>query len=252
MRGWLTRFYVVMRLDLTEYFRYRLAVVSSVLTPVAMVLAFGIGLRQSEFLVKGNPYIVFVVPGILALGVMLSSVYSAGYTVVLDRQRRLMDDIVLSPVTYSAFVTGRVAANLVKSSIQFGLTLLGVIFWLGVIPGNATLLVLIFALSAILFSALGMIIAAYANMLSFGGLANVVTVPLMYFCGVFFPIDYFEGVMRLFHYVPFTSSIELMRFAFNGTTLVGSPGLHFLILGWSTAGLLLLGIWLFKKSIRER
>jgi ABC-2 type transport system permease protein len=252
MLAWLTRVYVVMRLDLTEYFRYRLAVISSILTPVVMVLAFGIGLRQSQFLAKGNPYIVFVTPGILALGVMLSSVYSAGYTVVLDRQRRLMDDIILSPVSYSAFITGRVGANLVKSSLQFTLTLLGVIFWLGVIPRNVPLLMLIFILSAVFFSALGMTLAVHSNMLSFGGLANVVTVPLMYFCGVFFPVDYFEGAMRIFHYVPFTSSIELMRFAFNGTTLVGTPATHFLILGWSTVGLLLLGGWLFKKSIRDR
>lgn len=251
MRVWLNRAYVTMALDLVEYFRYRMAVISSALTPLAMILAFGIGMRQSEYLVEGNPYLNFIVPGILALGVMFSCIFSAGYTIMLDRQRRLIDDIVLSPVSYSAFIIGRLAGNIVKSSVQFVFSLAGIIFWLKMPLPDFLILGMGFVLSALFFGAVGMILASFCDIFSFAGFANLITVPFMYFCGVFFPITYFEGFMVVFHYVPFTAAIEIFRYAFFKKVLVGTFTSNFLILLISTVVLIGFGVLAFKKSLKR-
>ena len=249
MKDWFKNIGAIIQLELKEYFRYKLAVISSFMVPLVMLIAFGFGMRQREFMVNGNPYITFIVPGIIGLGIMFSSIFSAGYTILLDRQRKMIDDIILSPVSFSSFVSGRLLSNLIKSSMQFVITLLGVIFWLKQPVPDLGIVIITFTLTCIFFSSLGIIVATLTDMISFAGFANLITVPLMYFCGVFFPIEYFKGFMVIFHFFPFTSSIELFRFALIGKTYIGTFASNLLILTLSALLLLFISIVVFQKSV---
>jgi len=238
-----------MLLDLIEFFRYKMAVVSTVLTSLVMILAFGLGMRKSEFIVEGLSYVSFIVPGILAVGTMFSCVYSAGYTIILDRQRRLIDDIVLSPASYSSYVVGRMLSNMIKSLIQFSIVLFIAIFLLKMPFPNLLILGISFILTVILFAAIGMTLASFTDVLSFAGFANLITLPFMYFCGVFFPVTYFKGLTPILQIIPFTASIEIFRYAFIKQTLVGSLFSNIIILIFWSALMSIVGIAAFRKAV---
>jgi ABC-2 type transport system permease protein len=249
---WLNRVYATITLDLTQFFRYKLAVTSSILTSVVMVLSFWLGMGKSEFMIEGTPYLIYVIPGILALGTMYSCIYSAGYSIIFDRQRRLIDDIILSPISYSAFIVGRILSALVKSIIQLSVFLIIAILLLNIPLPNMSVLSLAYCLTVVLFGAIGMILASFTDMISFGGFANIVTIPCMYFCGVFFPIAYYNKFIReIISFIPFTASIELFRYSFTGKTLVGTLSSNIMILLSSSVIFLILGTLAFRKAVKE-
>lgn len=249
MIEWLNRIYAAMLLDLIEFFRYRMAVVSTALTSLVMILAFGLGMGKSNYMVEGIPYVYFIIPGILAVGTMFSCIYSAGYTIILDRQRKLIDDIILSPASYSSFIIGRILSNMIKSSIQLIIVLFIAVVFLKMPIPNFFIFGIAFVLTVILFAAIGMTLASFTDILSFAGFANLITLPFMYFCGVFFPVTYFKGLASIIQLAPFTAAIEVFRYAFTKQVLVGNLFSNlFILLFWS----MLMGfiaVIAFKKAV---
>jgi ABC-2 type transport system permease protein len=252
MGKWVSRTYATAKLDLMEFLTYRMAVISTVLTSFVMIVAFGLGAQQNPMTIEGMPYMLFILPGILAMGTMYSCIYSAGYTIILDRQRRLIDDIVLSPVSYSSFVVGRLVSNLLKSSLQFIVTLTIAALLIKVPVMKPSVLLLSFLLTAIMIGAIGMILGSLSNILSISGLINMVTLPFTYFCGVFFPIRYFKGLAPLIEWVPFTSSIELFRYGLTEQTLAGDLLSNLFKLSLFTVLFLMISVVAFRRSVLRR
>lgn len=249
MTVWINRVYATMLLDLIQFFRYRLAVASSVFTPLVMVLSFALGTKTSTFTVDGTSYIAFMVPGIMAVGTMFSAIFSSGYSIIADRQRRLIDDIVLSPISYSAFMLGRVLSTLVKSSLQFIAVALVAVIALNMPCPHLVPLAFAYCMTAVLFGATGTVLACWTDMLSFGGVANMVTLPLMYFCGVFFPIAYFGELFRFLRWIPVTAAIELFRYSFSGTTTVGTLLANTLVLATCALAALAMSVVTFRRTV---
>jgi ABC-2 type transport system permease protein len=252
MGNWVNWTFATAKLDLMEFLTYRMAVISTVLTSFVMVAAFGLGARQNQMTIEGMSYIVFILPGILAMGTMYSCIYSAGYTIILDRQRRLIDDLVLSPIAYSSFVVGRLVSNLLKSSLQFTVTISIAVLLIKVPVEEPAVLLLSFLLTAIMIGAIGMILGSMSNILSISGLINVVTLPFTYFCGVFFPVRYFKQLSPVIEWVPFTSSIELFRYGLIQKTLVGSFSSNLLNLVFFATVFLAASIMAFRRSVLRR
>lgn len=248
---WFKRIYSLAVADLTEFFRIELIIVSVALTPVIMMLSFGLGMKGSNVLVEGIPYFVFVVPGIFALGTMFSCTFSAGYTIISDRQRRLISDIVLSPVSYSSFVIARVISVILKSSTQLILTGLIAVLLLRVSLSNVFVFFVAFVLTAIFFGGIGMIFGSFTNALTFQGLANIILMPSMFFCGVFFPISNFKHMASIIQLLPLTAAIEVFRFGVSGEVLVGTLSSNLVLLLIYDLLALLAGIGAFKKAVAQ-
>lgn len=253
MTDWLNKVYILIIGDLTEFFRIRMVTFSTLLTPVVMLFSFSLGMGQAELTVKGIPlgipYVDYVVPGIIALGTMFSCSFTLGYTIISDRQRRLIGDIVLSPVSYSSFVIARILAGLVKCAAQFIASIIIVLLLLRTPVNHPFLLLCAYILTAVFFGALGMFFGAFSNSLTFPGFVNIVHMPFMYFCGVFFPINNFRGLAALLQFMPFTACIEMFRYAIYGKSLVFNYGQNLLLLFFYCFIMVSLAIWVFKKSV---
>lgn len=238
----MNQIYISLIADLTEFFRIKMAVLSSCITPVVMILSFGLGVGKEQFL--------FVAPGILALGTMFSCTYTVGYTVIMDRQRRLINDIVLSPISYSSFVISRVLGGIVKCFIQLLITVLITVIFFKLPLSHPLLLIIGFIQSAILFGGIGMILASWTNAMSFPGIANLLMIPFMFFCGVFFPITNFaKGVLLIVKFIPFTASVEIFRYSITGRFLSENLTFNIVLLAVHSFIAVFLGIIIFKRSV---
>ena len=72
---------------------------------------------------------------------------------------------------------------------------------------------------------------------------ELIITPMMFFSGVFFPLDNFPGWMKtLAGFMPLTHAVRISRALFTGEP---APGL-----GWSLAGLVVLAGVVFAVSTR--
>jgi len=252
MKAWMNNLSSLVITDLKEFFRVRLIITSSALMPVIMTLAYGLGMKGNGDSIEGMPYFDFIFPGILALGTMFSAVFCGGYIIILDRQKSLIRDLLLSPVSYSTYILARLFAAVIKSSAQFVFCLIVAIPFIerGFVV-HPFMLLTAFFLTALLFAAVGMILGSFSNVLTFPGIANFVLLPSMFFGGVFFPLSNFKTLGVAIQLIPFTGSVGILRYSITGTNLWGSMGLNFFMLLFYTFGAIAFWIWFFKKRIRR-
>ena len=245
MTGWLRAFGSLVVSDLRQFYRVRLIVLSSSLMPVAMTLSFGLGEGASG----SAPAFGFIFPGILALATMFSALFSGGYGIILDRQQSVIRDLMLSPVSYSAYVMARLLGVALKSTPPLGLSLLCALPFLAEWrPAHPFVALAAYLLSALLFAAVGMWIGSFSNVMTFPGLANFVLMPCMFFCGVFFPVADLGRLQALVQALPFTSTVALYRHALTGAPLPAVAG-QLALLAFDTAAIVALWTWIFKRRV---
>jgi ABC-2 type transport system permease protein len=214
MREWINTVIELIRIDLLQFFRNRMVVVSTMLTSVSMVIAFGVGMNRAPgFDNYPGSYFDFIYPGILAMGVMFSCTYTIGYTFIVDRHRRTIEDIVLSPTSYLGFLLGRIFGMTVKSSLQFILVVITGTLIFDIPIRHPLLMLYTFLVSAIFFGGLGIIVATVTNEISFAGLINLALIPLTQFGGIFFPLDNFGPLGGLTGCMPLAAHVKAFRCA---------------------------------------
>lgn len=241
--------------DLREYFRVPLIVVSSSLLPVTMVISFGIGQSASvpsaDILEISDSYFEFILPGILAVGTLFSTVNAGGYVQILDRQKQVILDLIVSPVPYFLYITTRLIGILIKCSVQNLLTLCLGLFFLEDASFHPFYYLANYVFSGIIFGVLGMILGALSGVLTFPGISSVFLIPLMYLCGVFLPVSSFSVFLSPVLLLPFSYTVDLFRFALTGNALLVSPALGLGILVIFSLVAVRVWVFIFEKKVRS-
>jgi ABC-2 type transport system permease protein len=168
--------------------------------------------------VKGTRYIDFLVPGLIALGIISSSMWGIGYSIIERRSKKLLRRMVATPMKKSNFLiaimTVRLMMNLVEASLLFLFT------WLtfGItIQGNIMALFTVFIAGNIAFAGIAVFISSHTAKTEVGnGLINVVTMPMMVLSGIFFSYHNFpEWSISLIQVLPLTMMADGIRSIFN-------------------------------------
>lgn len=251
-RLWLIDLYRQVYWDMVQFFRYRLIVVSTMLTSVSMVLAFGFGTSQVPAMGPGGAsYFAFVLPGIVGVGIMFSCTYTIGYAFIVDHNRRAMEDIVLSPLSYGGFLLGRLIGMMLKCSLQF-VAVLALAAWVFDVqaawPGR---LLLGFASASVFFAGFGIVVSCYTNEVSFASVVNLVLIPLTYMCGVFFPLENFGTARALIAWLPLSAQVDVLRSAISGQATAGFA--YSLALSLAYAFIMMgVALYVFKNRVTRR
>lgn len=238
--------------DLVQFFRYRLVVVSTMLTSLSMLLSFGLGTRGMPALdATGGSYFTFIFPGIVTVGIMFSCTFTVGYAIIMDYNRRTIEDIVLSPVSYVGFIVARLIGMILKSALQFTIVLCIAVAFFDVRIHAPLALCGAFVETALFFAGLGIAMGVYTNEISFASIANLFLIPLTYFSGVFFPLDQFGATAAAIRLLPTTVHVELMRAAVTGVTGPDQP-LHQALALIYAAAMITGAMHVFKLRVTRR
>lgn len=237
----------LVKLDLIQFFRNKLIVVSTLLTSVSMVLAFGLGTVEMPGHTSQESYFTFILPGIVGVGIMFSSTYTMGYAFIVDCHRRTMEDIVLSPLSYMGFIVGRIIGMLIKCALQFILVIVIAVIFFDTTVTSYFPLAFAFITECLTFASLGIIVATITNEISFSGLINLFIIPLSYFGGVFFPLDSFGELSNLISKLPLSVHIDMFREAINAT-----PSTHINSSKWLAVLYTVLSIGIAMYAFKRR
>lgn len=246
-------FYVFLR-NLISYKRFVVpTLIVSIGQPLFYLLTFGIGLGAYMGSFGGKPYLHFLVPGVLVSSVMLSASFECLYgTFVKVVHERLYDSLVATPVSAEDAVAGDIAWGAFRGLIG-GALMLGVAVVMGIFPASVVSVVLLLVLMVfvgVLFGSLAMIVTSFApNFDFFNYYTELVITPMLFFSGVFFPLDRFPEWMKTFAlFLPLTHAVNISRAAFAGQVAPGLA-LDFLVLVALEVAAFYTGIRLMKRRL---
>ncbi|MBI4260630.1 MAG: ABC transporter permease [Actinobacteria bacterium] len=163
---------------------------------------------------KSVEYYDFLLPGLVAMGVMNFSIIGMSVAISRFREQRILKRILATPLRPVKFLTAQVVARLALALVQAALILaVGVYVFGANLYGNVLWLFALATVANLIFLNLGFAVAGRAaNPDAAQGIANAVALPMMFLSGVFFPTETLPEVMQVVvRYLPLTPLIEAMR-----------------------------------------
>ena len=225
----------------------------SVITTTLYFLIFGtlIGSRIGQM--KGYDYMDFIVPGLILMAVIsnaYSNVVSSFYS---SKFQHNIEEMLVAPIPGWIILTGYISGGVLRGLIVGVLVTVVSLFFTDLQIAHPVMMVIVFLLTGILFSAAGFINAAYAK--SFDDISIVPTfvlTPLIYLGGVFYSIDllpeFWQNVSLL---NPVLYMIDVFRFSILGESDI--PLLYgFMVIATFIIFLLGISLRLLSKGIGIR
>jgi ABC-2 type transport system permease protein len=183
--------------QMKRFIRSRARIVASLAQPLLFLVTFGFGFSAIFRQAGAGNYIDFLAPGIVAMAIVFSSVFS-GIEVMWDRQFGFLKETLVAPVPRTALMLGRTLGGATVALIQ-GFLVLVVTILIGFRPASWALLVpaiLVMALIAIIFTAFGTAMGArIRDMQGFQLIMNFIIMPIFFLSGALFPLAGLPAVM---------------------------------------------------------
>ncbi|MBU0926618.1 MAG: ABC transporter permease [Spirochaetes bacterium] len=204
-----------------------------------------------EVVVSGRAtrYVDWLVPGVIGMNMMFSSLFGVGYVIVRYRKNGVLKRFKATPVGALNFVSAQAASRLVIVLLTSVFVFSGTNMFLRfMMRGSYLNLLLLTTVGILCMISLGLVFASRMRSEEMaGGVLNVVTFPMLALSGVFFSLEGSPTILRTISRVfPLTHFIEGARaIMIDGAGLVQIlPNL--LVLGGLTAAFLALSAALFK------
>lgn len=159
-------------------------------------------------------YVDWVLPGILGMNMMFSSLFGVGYVVVRYRKNGFLKRLRATPLRSIEFVIAQVVSRLVLIVIITAFLYLGTKLILDTrMNGSYLPLLTVLVIGAISLISLGLMISARVNSEELaGGLLNLATWPMMLLSGVWFSLESASAwVKSLSNVFPLTHVLDAAR-----------------------------------------
>jgi ABC-2 type transport system permease protein len=185
---------IVWRRELIRFRTDRLRAITSLVQPFLFLFILGTGLST---LARGSlphssafDFKTFIYPGLLAMSVLFTAIFSAA-SIVWDREFGFLREILVAPVSRGAIVVGKCLGGATIATFQ------GVIFlcfaWFAHVPYNPVLIIGLIGMLLLLsftLTAFGVMMAARIKQFqAFMALTQMLVMPLFFLSGALYPLN---------------------------------------------------------------
>jgi ABC-2 type transport system permease protein len=163
---------------------------------------------------KGSRYIDFLLPGLLGLNLLSTSVWGIGYSIVNARIKKTLKLMTATPMLRSDYLIAQMLSRFVLLAIEAAVILaFGVLVFQVPIRGTASALALLCVVCGFSFTGLGLLCGSRVQTLEgVNGLINLILVPMWLFSGVFFSPERFPKALHgPIQALPLTAANEALR-----------------------------------------
>ena len=217
---------IVWRRELIRFRTDRLRAVTSLVQPVLFLFILGTGLSglARRGLPSGVDFQTFIYPGVLAMSVLFTSIFSAA-SIVWDREFGFLREMLVAPVRRWAIVIGKCLGGATVATFQgiIFLALAGVAH----VPYDPVLLLTLVGellLLSFTLTAFGVMMAARIKQIqAFMALTQLFVLPLFFLSGALYPLNGLPAWLTVLTRVdPLTYIVDPMRHAvFSHLSAVG-------------------------------
>jgi len=198
---------------------------------------------------QGTRYIDFLIPGLIAMGIMMSSMWGISYTIIERRSKKFLRRMVSTPMKKSHFLISIIIVRFVMNFIEAALLFLFAVVVFGIqIQGSIPALLLVFITGNIAFAGIAVFISSNTSKTEIGnGLINVVVMPMMVLSGIFFSYHNFpEWCIPIIQKLPLTIMADDIRSIFIEGAGFAETIKHSLILSLTGIVFFVAGVKYFK------
>ena len=170
--------------------------------------------RDGAVTATGSRYIDWLIPGLLGMNIMGTGMWGVGFTLVLQRTRKLLKRLIATPMRRYQYLAALVAARLVLLGLEVGALVGFARLIFGVpIEGSLVNLGVVSLLGAMTFSGVGLLTASRAQTIEgISGIMNVVMAPMWICSGIFFAASNFPDPLQPFiQALPLTALVDALR-----------------------------------------
>lgn len=198
---------------------------------------------------QGQRYIDFLVPGLVAMGVMFSCLWGSSYVLIERRSKRILRRMRATPMIPTAFFSAQIGSRFFFTYTE-SLVLILFSWWLFdvKVTGSWWALHLILFSGSVCFVGLGVLLSSRGTSTEVGnGLINLVSMPMMVVSGVFYSYQYFPEVLKsVIRWLPLTQMADSLRSIFNEGSNFTDFTFTYLLLTSFGVVCLSIGIKIFK------
>jgi len=208
---------IVWRRELIRFRSDRLRAVTSLVQPVLFLFVLGTGLSQlaGRGMPAGVDFRTFIYPGVLAMSVLFTAIFSAA-SIVWDREFGFLREMLVAPVRRWAIVVGKCLGGATVATFQ-GIIFLALAGVAHVPYSPALLLTLVGELLLLSFTltAFGVMMAARIKQIqAFMALTQMFVLPLFFLSGALYPLNGLPSWLTVLTRIdPLTYIVDPMRHA---------------------------------------
>jgi ABC-2 type transport system permease protein len=183
-----------------------------------VVFGYSLGARLRE--VEGVPYARFIVPGLVTLGVVTNAYLNTASSLFVMKIQGTVIDLLVSPLSHGEVLAGFLGAGVARGLLVGGMMWLVAGFFGGFGLAHPLLALLLLALAAVAFSALGFVTAVWAaSFEQVNFFPTFFITPLTFLGGVFYSIAMLPPALRrLTQLNPIFYMVDSVRFGMLGVS----------------------------------
>lgn len=188
----------------------------------------------------GSRYIDFLLPGLIGMNLMGTSMWGVGYNLVVARKRRLLRRFAVTPMSRPQFLLSYFFARSLFLVLEIGLLLLfGKLVFGTLMHGGIIAFFILSFVGAASFAGISLLIGARVeNTESANGWMNLVQLPMWVLSGAFFSYERFPTWLHWpIRALPLTALNDGLRAIFNdGLSLAATWPQLFVLAAWGGVG----------------
>lgn len=202
---------------LRDFYKITLA---ATVSPLMYLLVFGLGIQTTS---HGEPYLNFLVPGIVAMSTMTGSFSAVAQNMSVQRlYEKALDQVMVSPTPLWQFILGQVIGGALRGMYAAGVILLITL------PISSSLIFnglsfLIMFLNGTVFATIALVLSFLAKSYSDAPRYTAyIIVPMSFLCNTFFSTDQMPmGFRQVIGALPLSQASDMIRRISAG----GQPGI---------------------------
>lgn len=195
-------------------------VLSPVVTTSLYFVVFGYALGGALRDMGGVSYGRYIVPGLVTLGVVTNAYLNTASSMFVMKIQGTIVDLLVSPLSYAEILAGFLGAAVVRGLLVGSVTWLVAAAFTGFGIAHPALALLLLALAAVSFAALGLVTAIWATSFEqVNFFPTFVITPLTFLGGVFYAVEDLPPFLRSFTVAnPVYYLVDGVRFGMIGAS----------------------------------
>ncbi|MFQ5428213.1 MAG: ABC transporter permease [Thermodesulfobacteriota bacterium] len=194
--------YVIVMREFKRFFRQKGRFVVSLVRPLIWLFIVGAGFTKIIDVGEGADYIQFILPGIVGMTILFSSIFST-ISVVWDREFGFLREMLVAPVSRVTIVLGKLLSGTALAVFQGTLLLfIAPLLGLGVGVTDFLVMILLMTVLGLAITSMGLFVASFLTSLEgFNVIMNFIVLPMFFLSGALFPIKAIPSGIRLLSFI---------------------------------------------------
>jgi ABC-2 type transport system permease protein len=175
-------------------------------------------IKEEPQSLPGTRYIDFLLPGLIGMNVMGSSVWGVGYSLVVARKRKLLRRFAVTAMRRSHYLVSYFLSRLLFLVLELAVLItFGALAFGTHVQGSYLAVVLVALLGAAAFAGLGLLVGARIDNTEVAqGWMNFIQLPMWVLSGAYFSNHRFPDWMQpVIKALPLTALVDAMRAIYN-------------------------------------